>query len=313
MPAAAPIPQNDAARVTALRELQLLDTRADERFDRVTRIARGLFQVPIALVSLIDDDRQWFKSRQGLTVVQTPRPTAFAAHTICHKGPLVVSDVTADERFADNPWVLGEPKVRAYAGVALKTSHGLPFGSLCIYDKQVRSFDDEALEQLTDLGAILDHVMRTDRAATEDPVTSLPNRRGFDHSSQGLLARCLRQRLPATLVVIDVKGVAALKREYGNSVCERTLLGFAEAMQEVFRERDLLAHFGGGRFAALVANCTDGEARRALTRLRHTLRAENGHPDGTPLGFSFGVVTVRAGQSMALDAMLRAAEPARAA
>lgn len=313
MTAAPPIPSNDPARVLALHELQLLDTRADERFDRVTRLACGLFHTPIALVSLVDDDRQWFKSRQGIAASETPRPSAFSAHTICHKGPLVVSDTLADARFADNPWVTGEPKVRAYAGVALRTGNGLPFGSLCVYDREVRVFDEGAIAHLMDLGAILDHVIRTDRAAIEDPITALPNLRGFEHTGTGLLGRCARQRLPSSLAVVEVNGIAALKRQHGNAACERVLLGFAEAMQEVFRERDLLAHLGDGRFVALIANCTDGEASRALTRLRLTLQAENGLPGGKPVTFRFGVVTVRAGKPMALDAMLRAADPARAA
>ncbi|MEM9388148.1 MAG: diguanylate cyclase [Pseudomonadota bacterium] len=313
MPAAPPIPNNDAARVTALHELQLLDTRADERFDRVTRIASDLLEAPITLVSLVDDDRQWFKSRQGLTVTETPRPVAFAAHTICHKGPLVVPDVLADDRFADNPWVSGTPKVRFYAGVPLKTATGMPFGSLCVYDHAPRKLDQNAIERLLDLGGILDHVVRTDRAAIEDPITSLPNQRGFEHTGEGLLRRCARQRLPASMAVLQVKGARELKRDFGNAAFERTLLGFAEAMQEVFRERDLLAHLGGGRFVALVANCTDGEASRALTRLRMNLRAQQGRADGAPVAFDFGVTTVRAGQPLALDAMMRAAQPAKAA
>lgn len=313
MPSAPPIPKNDAARVTALHELQLLDTRADERFDRVTRIASDLLEAPIALVSLVDHDRQWFKSRQGITTTETPRPVAFSAHTVCHKGPLVVPDVLADERFADNPWVTAAPTVRFYAGVPLRTSTGLPFGSLCVYDHAPRQLDEQAIERLVDLGAILDHVVRTDRAAIEDPVTALPNQRGLEHTGQGLLRRCARQRLPASLAVVQIKGARELKRDFGNAAFERTLVGFAEAMQEVFRERDLLAHLGDGRFVALVANCTDGEASRALTRLRMNLRAEQGRPDGAPVTFDFGVTTVRAGQPLALDAMLRAAAPAKAA
>lgn len=107
---------DEAQRVGALRDLGILDTRAEERFDRLTRLAAAAFDVPIALVSLVDAERQWFKSCYGLNLSETSRDEAFCAHVVHQRTDMVVADALMDERFADNPLVVGEPRVRFYAG-----------------------------------------------------------------------------------------------------------------------------------------------------------------------------------------------------
>src|ERR1700748_847030 len=113
----APSLPNETERLDSLRSLCLLDTAPEERFDRVTRLACKLFGVPIALVSLVDQDRQWFKSAHGLDARETPRDISFCGHAIASAEPLIVEDTQKDSRFADNPLVLGEPHIRFYAGV----------------------------------------------------------------------------------------------------------------------------------------------------------------------------------------------------
>lgn len=112
----APIPANEAERIQALRELLILDTPPEERFDRIVEFAAEEFGVPIALISLVDDDRQWFKARFGLAVCETDRRSSFCGHAIHVSEVMVVSDATQDSRFADNPMVLGPPHIRFYAG-----------------------------------------------------------------------------------------------------------------------------------------------------------------------------------------------------
>jgi len=112
----APLPVNEEQRLAALRALCILDTPPEERFDRITRLAKKLFEVPIALITLVDAERQWFKSCQGLRVRETPRDISFCGHAILSQEGLVVPDTLLDERFADNPMVLGEAGIRFYAG-----------------------------------------------------------------------------------------------------------------------------------------------------------------------------------------------------
>jgi len=148
-------PQEELARVTELHDLCVLDTAPEERFDRLTRIAQRLFGVNIALVSLIDHDRQWFKSRQGLDVLQTPRNISFCGHAILSDAPLVVEDAAADPRFADNPLVTGPLGIRFYAGMPLQGPKGYRVGTLCLIDQKPRTFTPEDAAALRDLAAIV--------------------------------------------------------------------------------------------------------------------------------------------------------------
>jgi signal transduction histidine kinase len=148
------IPPDEDARLAALRNLHLLDTSSEERFDRITRIARDLFKVQIALISLVDAERQWFKSRIGLTASETPRAISFCGHAILDKAPFVVENALLDERFRDNPLVTGEPHIRFYAGMPLTTLDGQRIGTLCLIDGQARDFPATDRARLRDLGAI---------------------------------------------------------------------------------------------------------------------------------------------------------------
>ena len=145
----AAVPANEALRLSALRRLRLLDTPDEERFDRITRVASTAFEVPIALVTLVDANRQWFKSCVGLSMRETPRSMSFCAHALLGDGPLVIPDATADERFRENPLVTSEPFIRFYAGQPLRTWEGLPMGTLCLLDRRPRTFGaaDRALLQ----------------------------------------------------------------------------------------------------------------------------------------------------------------------
>ena len=144
-------PPNEAARLAALRDLEILDTPPEERFDRITRIAQRHFGVQMALVSLVDAGRQWFKSRQGLDASETPRDISFCGHAILGDDVFHVSDARNDSRFADNPLVCGGPEIRFYAAAPLRAPGGERVGTLCIIDRAPRKLDAEDLAMLRDL------------------------------------------------------------------------------------------------------------------------------------------------------------------
>ena len=148
---AAPIPADEAARLADLRSLNVLDTPQEERFDRIVRLAAGIFQTPIAYIALIDSDRQWFKARKGMCRVETDRSTSFCGHTITMDEPLVVPDALLDSRFSDNPMVTDDPGVRFYAGVPLKGPEGHNVATLCLADTSPREFSSHELSILTGL------------------------------------------------------------------------------------------------------------------------------------------------------------------
>ena len=148
-------PQDELVRVTELHDLCVLDTAPEERFDRLTRIAQRLFGVSIALVSLIDHDRQWFKSRQGFDILQTPRNISFCSHAILSDAPLVVEDASVDPRFADNPLVTGPLAIRFYAGMPLHGPKGYRVGTLCLIDQKPRKFTADDADALRDLASVV--------------------------------------------------------------------------------------------------------------------------------------------------------------
>ncbi|MDQ1812457.1 PAS domain S-box protein [Massilia sp. CCM 9210] len=145
---------DDAARVRALEALALLDTPAEERFDRLTRLASAAFDTPMALVSLVDLERQWFKSRVGLAVAETPRSMAFCSHAVAGRELLVVPDTLRDARFCTNPLVTQAPKIRFYAGQPIFSLDGHAVGTLCVLDTAARAFGAAEAVLLRDLASL---------------------------------------------------------------------------------------------------------------------------------------------------------------
>lgn len=153
-------PQNETQRLAALHALQVLDTPLDKAFERMTQLARDLFDVPIALVSLVDEERQWFKSHQGLEICETSRELSFCAHAVAIDAPLIIEDTLHDERFIDNPLVEGLPRIRFYAGYPLRPTDGMAIGTLCLIDRQPRDFSPRDLKLLESLAGQVEELLR---------------------------------------------------------------------------------------------------------------------------------------------------------
>ena len=149
------LPHNEEDRLAALRTLDVLDTAPEEIFDRITRVAANYLDVPICLVSLVDAERQWFKSRHGLDAEETHRDLAFCAHAILRDEPLVVNDARDDDRFSDNPLVTGETDFQFYAGIPLELSADIHIGTLCVLDHKPRELSEQQLAFLTDLAGVV--------------------------------------------------------------------------------------------------------------------------------------------------------------
>lgn len=148
----AALPENEAERLQELHAMEILDTAAEKSFDDLTRLATYICKTPMAAITLVDSDRQWFKSRIAISAQETSRDVSFCAHAILQNRTLVVPDALADDRFLDNPLVTGEPHVRFYAGSPLTTVGGYRLGALCVIDTVPRDLSDGQRAALRALG-----------------------------------------------------------------------------------------------------------------------------------------------------------------
>ena len=285
------IPDNEPQRLATLQSLDILDTVPEERFDRLTRMAKRLFGVPVALVSLVDANRQWFKSCDGLDVSETPRDVSFCGHAILGDGVFLIPDATLDERFKDNPLVVNEPYVRFYAGCPLLAYNGCRLGTLCIIDHSPRQMDDEDLLVLKDLAAMVERELAALQLATVDELTNVANRRGFMHMAQHSLRLCARQKSQASLVVFDLDNFKQINDTFGHGEGDKALVTFVESTRAVLRDSDLFARVGGDEFVALLNDAPTQFAESVCLRARQQLQALNQHTqDGYTIEFSYGVV-----------------------
>jgi type IV pilus assembly protein PilB len=169
------IPQDEAERLIEFRLSAAIDAKPEERWDKITRMAQRVFNVPFAGISFVEGDRQWFKSRQGLAVPDAPRDLSFCGHAITSQDVLVVEDTVLDPRFAQNPIVLDDPHIRFYAGQPVKGPGGHNVGTLCIMDKVPREFSDEDEETLRDLGEMVEKEFRTDSKKGKKKAVAPPD------------------------------------------------------------------------------------------------------------------------------------------
>lgn len=207
------LPTNETERLAALHALKVLDTPAEARFDRITRVVQRHFKVPIALVSLVDEGRQWFKSCQGLDVAETSRDVSFCGHAILNGEIMIVPDATEDPRFADNPLVTGSPKMRFYAGAPLRAPGGERVGTLCVIDTRRRAFGAEERAMLRDLADCVEEELA--RVALQDSEQRA-------RSAQTVLKGLINTVVDG-IVTIDHRGVI----QSFNPAAER-LFGYAE-------------------------------------------------------------------------------------
>lgn len=303
------IPENEALRLATLKSLNVLDTPPEERFDRVTRMARRMFGVSTALVSIVDENRQWFKSRQGLDVAETPRNVSFCGHAILGDDVFLVQNALHDERFADNPLVAGDPNIRFYAGYPLRASDGQKLGTLCIIDSQPRDFDHDDAIALRDLASMVEGELAALHTSTTDELTKISNRRGFLQLAQYGLSFCVRNNQPASLAFIDLDGFKPINDNYGHAEGDLALAAFAEVMCASFRSTDLFARLGGDEFVVLLTGAKEDVALAVLEKFGSMLDEYNDRAQrGYRLRFSCGVVEFNPAAPQSVEQLLAAGD-----
>ncbi|CAB3746816.1 diguanylate cyclase [Burkholderia sp. MSh2] len=287
----APKPADEAARLDTLHSLSILDTPPEERFDRLTRLARRLFDVPIALVSLVDEDRQWFKSHAGLDVAQTSRDASFCAHALLEGHTMVIQDALNDDRFHDNPLVTGAPGIRFYAGRPLAAPNGAPIGTLCLIDTRPRSLEPDELALLGDLAHMTEREIAALHFATTDELTQLTNRRGFEILARHVLSLCDRLDRHAELLFFDLNDFKSINDRFGHAEGDHALRAFADTLTGTLRDSDVIARLGGDEFVVLLSATEPADLAGPIERVTQALAQRNAaDARGYAIRFSVGHV-----------------------
>ena len=277
-----------AGRAPGLQALELVGADPDERFDRFTRLARHLFDTPIALLKLTGSERRWIKSRIRRDPTDSPAELDFCSEALLGDEVVIVPDATLDERLRDHPLVVNLPEIRFYAGCRVRAPDGSQLGTLCVIDHEPREVGEDDAGVLEDLTRMLEQELQSLLLATVDGLTSLTNRRGFDAIAEHTIAMCRRVDEPATLLYFDLDDFKGVNDALGHAAGDRVLRTFARHLRETFRDSDVVARVGGDEFCVLLTSATTEDVQRPLSLLAGRLETREDEP---LVSFSVGIAS----------------------
>ncbi|KTD42227.1 sensor domain-containing diguanylate cyclase [Legionella parisiensis] len=298
-------PENEAERLATLYKLQILDTEKEDRFDRVTRIACKLFEVPISVISFIEDERQWMKSTQGFDIKEAARETSFCGHVILSDEIMVVEDTTKDKRFYDNPFVLKKPNFRFYLGCPLQVT-GYNIGVFCLIDDKPRSKIEIDHNIVNDLARMVEMDLEQLQISITDELTGLSNLRGFLKLAGYLFQKCQRENQIFTLLFFDLDKFKHINDKFGHLEGDKVLKIFANSLIQNFRYYDVIARLGGDEFCVLCSGLEQKNVTGIIQRLKDSLRSAE-IKDYT-IEFSVGIIEFDQKEHQTLDDMLTLAD-----
>ncbi|WP_313487971.1 sensor domain-containing diguanylate cyclase [Pseudescherichia sp.] len=285
------VPVNEKERLKSLYMMDLLDKKDDERLLRLTRLAKATFDVPIALITLLDRDRQWMISCDGLNMRQSSRNVSFCAHAILLQGIMIVKDTLKDDRFDNNPLVHDEPFVRFYAGCPVRLPDGSIAGTICLIDNKPRDFSSEEINLLLDLGAIVEDELVIIGMAMTDKLTELPNRRGFFQIGDKRFAELTRDATPFTLLYFVVEDLQSLNDIWGHAEGDNALRAFAKCLNSCMKSGDVCGRVDSSGFAVLLAHNGQNDADAFLFNLQAKIDDWYSHVGKKyPLNYSYGML-----------------------
>jgi diguanylate cyclase (GGDEF)-like protein len=315
----APLYKNEAERLKALADYNILDTLPEQAFDDLTAIAAYICKTPIALISLVDADRQWFKSNIGLKVRETPRESAFCSYAILHpENILVIPNAMKDDRFANNPLVKSNSKIRFYAGAPLVTPNGFPIGTLCVMDTVPRQLSYQQLDALRRLTRqaiaqmeLIQEVRNRKQSEIEgrqlsltDDLTGLHNRRGFFVMAEQQLKIAHRMRLLCWVIFIDLDGLKQINDTLGHDIGDALIVDAGRLLKQSFRNSDIVARLGGDEFIIFISSYfKDADSIQAYLQI-NIANFNQQQNRSYELSMSMGIERYSPGSNMSLEQLI---------
>lgn len=316
-------------KIANIHSLDLFYTPLEERFERLTRLARRALHVPVAAISLLNEDKQWFKSAAGWGISELPRDEAICKQTVEANQILVIGDTLQDPRVATLPIVASGPRFRAYAGHPLTDEHGNCIGTFCVFDLKPREFGAADRQTLIDIAALAQRELLSDqltnahaaltsklgmarREALMDPLTHLWNRRGASVLLKGTFASADQRGTPLALALLDLDNFKRINDNHGHQTGDEVLRRVASRLLSAVRGDDAICRLGGDEFLVLMADTDANIASRVAERIRRII-TDTAIPtrDGTmTVSVSVGCIVRQARDPTAVEALLERADQA---
>lgn len=285
--------RDDELRLAALHEFDVLDTAPERPFERIVQLVQKLIGVPMATITFVDRDRQWFKARRGVELTQTERSVSVCDHTIRNYEPMVVPDLTADARFAALPCVSDPEPIMAYLGVPLVTEDNFALGALCAMDHVPREFTPDQIAILKEFALLVVDWLEMRRIAQVDFLTGALTRRASIAAIATQMARHERNGQPSALAVFDLDHFKSVNDRHGHAAGDQVLRIVSAMCQDSLREGDMIGRIGGEEFVLLMTETALDDARQVVERLRSSIEgAEIGEP-GLKVTASFGLAALQ--------------------
>ncbi|MFB6356343.1 MAG: diguanylate cyclase [bacterium] len=287
-----PLHDDENERLESLNQLNILDTPAEERFDRITRLAARSIGVGFSEINLIDEDRQWSKSQYGTSQPESPREHSFCARTMLEDDITVIPDARSDERFSDNPYVKEQPNIRFYMSHKLETPDGFPAGTLCVFDdsprepseqdiEMFRDFVDMAQEELENQAfsevqtELIEELEQAKRKASMDSLTRTWNKGMIMELLERELERAKREELPLSVAMLDLDHFKQVNDEYGHLTGDKVLRTTADRIRRELRPYDAVGRYGGEEFTLIFVESDIQEGREISKRVCRSIGSES--------------------------------------
>jgi diguanylate cyclase (GGDEF)-like protein len=302
-------------------------TPIEERFERITRIARSALRTPVAAITILKPDSQWFKSISGWSVGQLPTDKSLCTWTIEANQLTIVPDMLADERFTSHPLVVAAPKFRFYAGHPLRDSMGVTIGTFCVMDIKPRAVSEREQQLIRDLSMLAQTELETDRLADAqrefvsklsvarreamiDPLTRLWNRRGTTIFLRNAIRRADDELKPLAIGIVDIDNFKRINDLHGHPIGDEALRKAAQILTSTLRHDDVVGRYGGDEFLVLLPNTNAAESSEIMNRVRETMFEEAIRTRNGPVRMtaSVGCIVREPGESVSEDELVSAAD-----